>query len=74
MGPHGGPTRRWRSGRYWSNVTAGLGVRSITAYLLPKGMFQPVFHVQCQHALLPIQDELPHFKDYPAMLGGSAER
>ena len=53
---------------------AGLGVRSITANLLPKGVFQPAFHVQCQHALLPVKDELPHFKDYPAMLGGSDDR
>jgi len=53
---------------------AGLGVRSVTAYLLPKGVFQPAFHVQCQHALLPVKDELPHFKDYPAMLGGSDEK
>jgi hypothetical protein len=52
----------------------GLGVRSITAHLLPGGVFTPAFHMQCQHALLPVVDSLPHFKGYPAMLGGSDER
>jgi hypothetical protein len=51
----------------------GLGVRSITACLLPKGAFQPAFHMQCQHALLPVRDALPHYKDYPAIFGGSDE-
>jgi hypothetical protein len=51
----------------------GLEIRSITAYLLPEGVFRPTFHVQCQHALLPVNDDLPHFKGFPAMLGGSDE-
>ncbi|MBZ4419501.1 GFA family protein [Myxococcus sp. RHSTA-1-4] len=49
----------------------GLGVRSVTATLLPEGMFQPTFHMQCQHALLPVRDGLPHYKGYPKMFGGS---
>ncbi|MFP2924991.1 GFA family protein [Pyxidicoccus sp. 3LG] len=52
----------------------GLGIRSITAMLLPKGMFQPTFHMQCQHALMPVRDDLPHYKGYPAMFGGSDEQ
>jgi hypothetical protein len=52
----------------------GLGVRSITALLLPKGLFKPTFHIQCQHALLPVRDGLPHFKGFPAMWGGSDEQ
>lgn len=52
---------------------AGLAVRSVVAYLLPPGVFRPAFHMQCQHALIPIRDELPHYRGYPAMLGGSDE-
>lgn len=52
----------------------GLGVRSISAVLLPKGMFQPTFHMQCQYALLPVRDDLPHYKGYPARFGGSDEQ
>jgi hypothetical protein len=52
----------------------GLGIRSITAYLLPPGLFHPVFHMQCQHALLPIRDSLPHYKHYPALFGGTDEQ
>jgi hypothetical protein len=51
-----------------------LEIRSITGYLLPKGVFRPTFHVQCQHALLPVSDDLPHYKGFPAMFGGSDER
>ncbi|WP_199243110.1 GFA family protein [Vitiosangium sp. GDMCC 1.1324] len=39
----------------------GLGIRGVSALLLPQGMFKPAFHMQCQYALLPIQDELPHY-------------
>ncbi|HEU4411411.1 MAG TPA: GFA family protein [Polyangiaceae bacterium] len=53
---------------------AGFEIRSISALLLPAGSFRPTFHVQCQHALLPVQDDLPHYKGFPAMFGGSDER
>jgi hypothetical protein len=46
-------------------------LRSFTAYLLPPGFFRPAFHVNCQYALLPVRDDLPHFKGFPAALGGS---
>jgi hypothetical protein len=49
------------------------GVRSVSGYLLPKEEFKPQFHVQCQHALLPIVDDLPHYKGFPAAFGGSDE-
>ncbi|WP_394834579.1 GFA family protein [Pendulispora rubella] len=52
----------------------GFGVRSITASLLPEGVFRPAFHMQCQHAVRPIQDDLPHFKQFPAIFGGSDEK
>ena len=50
-----------------------LGLRSLNAYLLPKGEFKPQFHLQCQHAVLPVVDDLPHFKAFPAAFGGSDE-
>ena len=49
-------------------------LRSVTAYLLPPGVFRPAFHMQCQHALLPVVDDLPHYKGFPAMFGGSDEQ
>lgn len=52
---------------------ASYGVRGVNAYLLPKGAFKPEFHIQCQFAVLPIQDRLPHFKSLPARFGGCDE-
>ncbi|HEU4536933.1 MAG TPA: GFA family protein [Polyangiaceae bacterium] len=49
-------------------------IRTITAYLLPPGVFQPTFHVQCRHALLPVRDALPHYEGFPAVFGGSDAR
>lgn len=49
------------------------GLRSVNAALLPKGQFKPQFHLQCQHAVLPVMDDLPHFKGFPAAFGGSDE-
>lgn len=48
-------------------------VIGVKANLLPRGMFEPSFHIQCQHAVLPVKDELPHYKGFPAVFGGSAE-
>ncbi|CAA9563066.1 hypothetical protein AVDCRST_MAG81-812 [uncultured Synechococcales cyanobacterium] len=45
----------------------------VKANLLPQGMFNPEFHIQCQYAVLPIQDDLPHVKAFPASFGGSDE-
>jgi hypothetical protein len=52
----------------------GLSIRGVMALLLPQGMFKPAFHMQCQHALLPVKDSLPHFKSFPAAFGGSDEQ
>jgi hypothetical protein len=43
------------------------------ANLLPEGTFKPTFHIQCQHALRPVRDDLPHYKGYPAPFGGTDE-
>lgn len=56
--------------RLFSEVP-GMGVRGLNAYLLPEGSFRPAFHVQCQHALHPVQDALPHYRGYPAAFGGT---
>src|SRR5271155_1341005 len=50
-----------------------LRVRGLNGYLLPEGRFRPAFHMQCQFALRPVFDELPHFKSRPARFGGSDE-
>lgn len=52
----------------------GIGVRAFPAVLLPPGFFKPTFHVQCQYALLPVKDGLPHYKQFPAAFGGSDEQ
>ena len=51
-----------------------VGMRSVNAWLLPEGAFKPQLHVQCQHAVLPVVDALPHFKAFPPAFGGSDER
>jgi len=53
---------------------AALGVRGVNGYLLPSGAFQPTFHMQCQHAVHPVKDDLPHYKARPPRFGGSDER
>lgn len=50
-----------------------VGLRSVNAFLFPKDEFQPQAHVQCQHAVLPVKDNLPHYKGFPAAAGGSDE-
>ncbi len=50
---------------------AGFGMRGVMATLLPEGLFEAQFHMQCQHARLPVADALPHFKGFPAAFGGS---
>ena len=50
-----------------------LRIRGVNGYLLPPGRFQPQFHMQCQFAVRPIEDALPHYKSRPARFGGSDE-
>jgi hypothetical protein len=50
-----------------------LGVRGVNSLLLPPGVFQPSFHMQCQFAVRPVLDGLPHFRSRPARFGGSDE-
>jgi hypothetical protein len=60
-------------GVYLFSELARAGMRSVSAYLLPKGEFNAQFHVQCQHAILPVVDNLPHYKAFPAAFGGAEE-
>ena len=49
------------------------GFAGVNADLLPEGMFNPAFHIQCRYAAVPIQDDLPHYKGTPARFRGSDE-
>ncbi len=51
-----------------------LGLRGVNGYLLPPGSFSPAFHMNCQFAVRPLLDGLPHFKGRPPQFGGSNER
>jgi hypothetical protein len=50
-----------------------MGLTMVFATLLPEGMFRPEFHIHCLGAVLPVADALPHYKDMPAVFGGSGE-
>jgi len=52
---------------------ASAGLRGVGGFLLPRREFKPQFHVQCRYAVLPVVDDLPHFKGFPASFGGSDE-
>jgi len=58
-------------GTYLFSEIASVGIRSVSGYLLPKGAFKPQFHVQCAFAVLPVVDDLPHYRGFPASFGGS---
>jgi hypothetical protein len=49
------------------------GYAGVNGDLLPEGMFQPEFHIQCRYAAAPIQDDLPHYQGIPARFRGSDE-
>ena len=59
--------------RMWAEPT-GIGLRGVLATLLPPGMFKPMFHIQCQDAMIPVKDSLPHFKAFPAAFGGTDDK
>jgi hypothetical protein len=51
-----------------------IGLTGVKGNLLPKGAFRPAFHIHCQHAVLPVRDDLPHYRGFPAAFGGSDEQ
>ncbi|WP_425438670.1 GFA family protein [Rhodanobacter glycinis] len=69
-------TKRFRCitcGTHLFSEIEAAGLRSVNAFLFPEGEFHPQAHVQCQHAVLPVADNLPHYKGFPAAAGGSDE-
>ena len=60
-------------GAYLFSELENVGMRSVSGYLLPVGAFKPQFHVQCAYAVLPVVDNLPHYKGFPASFGGAEE-
>jgi hypothetical protein len=60
-------------GAYLFSEIASANMRSVSGYVLPKGEFNPQFHVQCVHAVLPVIDNLPHYKGFPPAFGGADE-
>jgi hypothetical protein len=47
------------------------GMRIVNAYLLPAERRKPAMHIHCRFAVMPVRDELPHFKSVPAAFGGA---
>ena len=60
-------------GTHLFSELANVGLRSVNGFLLPREEFKPHFHIQCQHAVLPVVDSLLHYKGFPAAFGGSDE-
>ena len=58
--------------RLYIDVLA-LGLRGVNGNILPPGAFRPSFHMQCQFAVMPVRDTLPHYKSRPARFSGSDE-
>jgi len=50
-----------------------LKLRGVNGYLLPPERFKPQYHMQCQFAVLPVDDDLPHYRARPTQFGGSDE-
>jgi hypothetical protein len=50
-----------------------LKIRGVNGTLLAPGEFKPTLHMNCAFAVMPIVDDLPHYKSRPARFGGSDE-
>lgn len=69
------PRQRCRTcGTHMTATVAPGEMTGVKANLLPTGMFKPSYHQQCQYAVLPIIDRLPHYKQNPPDAGGTDER
>ena len=51
-----------------------LNLRGVNGCMLPKEAFLPQFHMQCQFAVRPVQDGLPHYRSRAPQFGGSDDR
>jgi len=50
-----------------------LGLVDVFAATLPELNYSPGVHVNYAETVLPMRDNLPKFKDFPAEFGGSGE-
>jgi hypothetical protein len=51
-----------------------LGLVDVFAATLPALNYSPGVHVNYAETVLPMRDNLPKFKDFPAEFGGSGEQ
>ena len=66
-------TRCAKCGTFLFAEMESFGIRGLNAALAPAGFFKPLFHVQCQYAVRPVKDDLPHYKAFPRRFGGTDE-
>jgi len=66
-------TRCAHCGTLLFGESPGMNMRGVSGFLMPADLFKPTFHIRCQHAVMPVKDGLPHFKDVPAAFGGDDE-
>jgi hypothetical protein len=52
----------------------GSPFRGVNAGNFEAGAFVPQMHLHCDHAVAPVVDDLPHYRDFPVEYGGSGER
>ncbi len=80
-----GESRVWtleRNPRHFCGTCGGrlfvdiptMKLRGVNGLLLPAGEFRAQLHVNCESAVLPVKDGLPHFAKMPATFGGSDEK
>jgi len=48
-------------------------LRGLNGTLLPPELFRPAYHMQCQFAVSPVKDDLPHYKSRSPQFGGPDE-
>ena len=53
---------------------AALELRGLNGCLLPDEAFQAQYHMQCQFAVRPVSDNLPHYQLRSPQFGGPDER
>lgn len=49
-------------------------VWGVNPYMPGYGRFAPRMHINCESAVLPVIDDLPHYRTVPSAFGGSDER
>jgi hypothetical protein len=51
-----------------------IGMRGVSAALLPPGAFRPTLHINCESAVAPVADALAHYARMPQEHGGDGVR